>query len=233
VGPPRASDLALRLERQGDVPIGTQLAWALRARIVRGVLEPGEQLPTLRDLADATHLNVNTVRAVYARLERDGLLETRHGTGTFVAEEAAADRRIAEVAATAAHAAAEASLDPRDVAAALYSEGAGDVIASAAAEEKARRRELRDEIGVLEGTLVSLQVAFPDVVVEPPAPKRRQSILSVSELEGVRAELFARLVTMQKQLRAPDRVAPKATRAAAEPAATPSPARRRPRLAGS
>jgi GntR family transcriptional regulator len=74
----------LRIERGSDIPIGTQLAWALERLIGRGTLGPGDKLPSVRQLAEAAGVNVNTVRSVYARLEERGLLDSEHGRGTFV-----------------------------------------------------------------------------------------------------------------------------------------------------
>jgi GntR family transcriptional regulator len=74
----------LRVDRDSGIPIGTQLAWALERLIGSGALRPGEQLPSVRQLAEAAGVNVNTVRSVYARLEDRGLLDSEHGRGTFV-----------------------------------------------------------------------------------------------------------------------------------------------------
>ena len=82
----------LRVDRETGVPIGTQLAWALSERIWEGALKVGDKLPSVRELAGEAGVNVNTVRAVYARLERDGLVRSEQGRGTFVAgKEQAAD----------------------------------------------------------------------------------------------------------------------------------------------
>ena len=48
-------------------------------------LKPGDQLPTVRQLAVALRINANTVARVYADLERSGAIETRRGVGSFVA----------------------------------------------------------------------------------------------------------------------------------------------------
>ena len=77
--------MPLRVDRETGVPIGTQLAWALSERMSKGELRPGDQLPSVRELAAEAGVNVNTVRAVYARLERDGLVRSEQGRGTFVA----------------------------------------------------------------------------------------------------------------------------------------------------
>jgi GntR family transcriptional regulator len=67
-------------------PIYAQLDRSIRAAIATGVLEPGAQLPTVRQLAVDLAVNANTVARVYAQLERDGILETQRGVGTFVRE---------------------------------------------------------------------------------------------------------------------------------------------------
>ena len=64
----------LTLERGGDLPLGTQLAWKLRAAMASGELRRGDRLPGVRELADAAGVNVNTARAVYARLAEQGLI---------------------------------------------------------------------------------------------------------------------------------------------------------------
>ena len=65
-------------------PIYAQLERALRAAIATGRLVPGDQLPTVRQLAVDLRVNANTVARVYAELERAGVLETRRGVGSFV-----------------------------------------------------------------------------------------------------------------------------------------------------
>jgi DNA-binding transcriptional regulator YhcF (GntR family) len=78
--------LGLHVNRNGDVPVATQLTWQIQALIVGGRLLPGEQLPSVRKLAEVAGVNVNTVRAVYDRLEGEGFVVTQHGRGSFVAE---------------------------------------------------------------------------------------------------------------------------------------------------
>ena len=90
------------IDRESDVPLGTQLAWRLRALIATGRLAPGERLPGVRELAEDAGVNVNTIRSVYARLEEQGLLRSQHGRGTFVAPGAAESADLARVAAAAA-----------------------------------------------------------------------------------------------------------------------------------
>jgi GntR family transcriptional regulator len=99
-----------------ELPVGVQLAWRLRALIAAGRLAPGERLPSVRTLADWAGVNVNTVRGVYARLEDEGLVATRHGAGSFVAEGAGGSPEVERIAAEAIEAASESGVDPRDVA---------------------------------------------------------------------------------------------------------------------
>lgn len=77
-------ETGLRVERGSGIPVGTQLSWKLQSRIQDGTFAPGERLPSVRDLAREAGVNVNTVRAVYGRLEDEGLLVSEQGRGTFV-----------------------------------------------------------------------------------------------------------------------------------------------------
>jgi DNA-binding transcriptional regulator YhcF (GntR family) len=80
------ASLGLHVDRDGGIPVGTQLTWQIQALITEGRLLPGEQLPSVRRLADAAGVNVNTIRSVYDRLEGEGFIRTEHGRGSFVAE---------------------------------------------------------------------------------------------------------------------------------------------------
>ena len=76
------------------IPIYVQLRDQLAALIGRGLLKPGERLPTMREMAVALRIDLNTVQRAYAELERDGLLTLVRGRGTFVAEAPPAPRNI-------------------------------------------------------------------------------------------------------------------------------------------
>jgi DNA-binding transcriptional regulator YhcF (GntR family) len=75
----------LRLDRDKGVPLGAQLEARLRTAIETGALAAGDRLPSLRHVAAEAGVNVNTVRAVYARLEAGGAITTEQGRGTFAA----------------------------------------------------------------------------------------------------------------------------------------------------
>src|SRR3954452_10467112 len=108
----------MALDRESEIPVGTQLAWRLRAAMLSGELRAGDRLPPVRELAGSAGVNVNTVRAVYARLAEHGLISSEHGRGTFVT--GAPRRDLAELVSRAAREAQERGLDPRELAAALY-----------------------------------------------------------------------------------------------------------------
>src|SRR5918996_5067189 len=86
-----AEALDLSIDRGAELPLGAQLAARIRAGVRERRLGPGDRLPSVRDLAEAAGVNVNTVRAVYARLESEGLVRSEQGRGTFVAGPAPAD----------------------------------------------------------------------------------------------------------------------------------------------
>jgi DNA-binding transcriptional regulator YhcF (GntR family) len=69
-----------------SVPLGTQLFWQLRYAIATGEYEPGERLPTVREMAAALRVNANTIRTVYARLQHEGWVVARRKVGTVVAD---------------------------------------------------------------------------------------------------------------------------------------------------
>ena len=74
------------IDARDKTPIYAQLERGLRAAIAAGRLNAGDQLPTVRQLAVELRINANTVARVYSELEREGLLETRRGVGTFIGE---------------------------------------------------------------------------------------------------------------------------------------------------
>jgi GntR family transcriptional regulator len=84
------------IDPRDRTPIYAQLDRALRAAIVTGRLRPGDQLPTVRQLAVELQVNANTVARVYAELEREGVLETRRGVGSFISTAPGAVRSAAE-----------------------------------------------------------------------------------------------------------------------------------------
>ena len=76
---------SLRVEDTG-VPIYVQLREQLLRALGAGVLEPGDQMPTMRQVAVALKVDLNTVRHAYDELERMGAINLVRGRGSFVAE---------------------------------------------------------------------------------------------------------------------------------------------------
>ena len=82
------------------LPVYVQVAQQVIASIGRGDVRHGEQLPSVRDVAATLGINPNTVNRAYAELEREGVVATKRGRGTFVSgERRAVDmRRLGEIA---------------------------------------------------------------------------------------------------------------------------------------
>ncbi len=75
------------LDLHTGVPVYRQIIDQVRGGIASGALQPGYQLPTVRQLAVDLEINPNTVVRAYRELELGGLLETHQGTGTFISSQ--------------------------------------------------------------------------------------------------------------------------------------------------
>jgi GntR family transcriptional regulator len=109
-----AWDWTQAVNARDAMPLHAQLERSIRVAIASRRLRPGDQLPTVRQLAVALRINANTVARVYTQLERERVLETRRGVGTFVADAAPdsprnTEARRTELTAIIARALAEAS----------------------------------------------------------------------------------------------------------------------------
>ena len=74
----------IQLDLHSGMPVYRQVIDQVRGGIASGLLVPGDQLPTGRQLAVDLEINPNTVIRAYRELELGGLLETHQGTGTFI-----------------------------------------------------------------------------------------------------------------------------------------------------
>ena len=72
------------IQHRDPLPLYAQLEREIKSAVVLGRLRLGDRLPTVRQLAVELRMNANTVARVYAELERQGVLSTRRGVGTFV-----------------------------------------------------------------------------------------------------------------------------------------------------
>ncbi len=77
------------VDPHGGAPLYAQLTEQIKRAIAVGALTAGERLPTVKGLAHELKLNANTVARVYRELERDGIIDTAPGRGSFVRENGA------------------------------------------------------------------------------------------------------------------------------------------------
>jgi len=74
----------IRIEKASGVPISRQIADQVRAQVMAGAVESDHKMPSIRELARDLAVNQNTILRVYERLTAEGLLDRRHGDGTYV-----------------------------------------------------------------------------------------------------------------------------------------------------
>ena len=84
---PGSAEFSFRLDEHSGVPVYRQLIDQVQAAIAAGLLVPGDQLPTVRQVAVDLEINPNTVMRAYREMEIRGILDTQQGTGTFVAQQ--------------------------------------------------------------------------------------------------------------------------------------------------
>jgi len=78
--------LDFSIDLHSGVPFYRQIIERVKYGIVRGLLSPGDQLPTVRQLAADLSINLNTVARAYREMEIEGVLDTQQGSGTFIAD---------------------------------------------------------------------------------------------------------------------------------------------------
>lgn len=79
--------MEFQVNKSSEFPIYQQLKEQIKYFLLSGVLQPGTRVPPPKDLASYLQINRNTVIAAYKELEKEGLLMTKHGQGTYVSEE--------------------------------------------------------------------------------------------------------------------------------------------------
>ena len=87
----------LRVSPSSGVPIYLQLMEQIKHAVDVGAIREDEQLPTIRKVAEELAMNPNTVARAYRELEREGVIEVRHGSGAFVAAPRTTSARIARI----------------------------------------------------------------------------------------------------------------------------------------
>lgn len=78
--------MALQIDPDSQVPIYLQIVQAIKHQVATGTLKPGEHLPTVRELAADLRINPNTVARAYDQLDKDKVITTQQGRGTYVRE---------------------------------------------------------------------------------------------------------------------------------------------------
>ena len=77
--------LHFQIDPHSGVPVYRQMIDQVKYYVASGALKAGDQLPSIRELAQVLAINPTTVVRVYTELEREGVIELRHGKGAFVA----------------------------------------------------------------------------------------------------------------------------------------------------
>lgn len=83
-----------RLNVSSGVPLYVQLMEQIKHAVETGALRPGDQLPTIRALAQELVMNSNTVVRAYRELEHEGIVELRHGLGAFIGSSVSARGKV-------------------------------------------------------------------------------------------------------------------------------------------
>ena len=78
--------LTLHLDFRSGLPIYTQIVNQIQSQLANGILKPGDQLPTVRALAEELRVNFNTVARAYRLLDEARIISTQQGRGTYITE---------------------------------------------------------------------------------------------------------------------------------------------------
>ena len=92
--------MVLRINPASGVPLYLQLIEQVKHAIETGAILAGEQLPSVRQMAEDSVINPNTVARAYRELEHEGIIELRHGSGAFIRESMVARARLMQKAQT-------------------------------------------------------------------------------------------------------------------------------------
>jgi GntR family transcriptional regulator len=78
--------LMLEIDFRSGLPIYTQIVNQVQSQIASGILQPGDQLPTVRALAEELRVNFNTIARAYRILDEARVISTQQGRGTYITE---------------------------------------------------------------------------------------------------------------------------------------------------
>lgn len=77
----------LNIDPRSSKPIYEQIIEQIKEHIMKGILQPGDRLPSVREMSALLTVNPNTVSKAYQELEREKAIETIRGRGTFIAQD--------------------------------------------------------------------------------------------------------------------------------------------------
>ena len=86
--------MIFRLNPSSGIPLYLQLIQQVKHAVETGALREGDQLPTIRKVAEDLVMNPNTVVRAYRELEHEGILDLKHGSGAFIKEAAGGRARV-------------------------------------------------------------------------------------------------------------------------------------------
>ncbi|MDT7012963.1 GntR family transcriptional regulator [Levilactobacillus namurensis] len=90
----------MQLRDESSLPYYEQLVLRVKQQIVQGILQPGDRLPSVRDMARQEQLNPNTVSKAYKQLETQQVIMTIRGKGTYVRDTTASGDNTAQITAS-------------------------------------------------------------------------------------------------------------------------------------
>ena len=99
--------MKLRLNPASGVPLYLQLIEQVKHAIETGAIRTGEQLPSVRQMAEDLVINPNTVARAYREMEHAGIIELKHGSGAFIRESIVPRARLMQKAQTIVQSALE------------------------------------------------------------------------------------------------------------------------------
>lgn len=76
----------IKIDPRSSTPIYEQIEFGVKELILKGALKYGEKLPSVRELSSILTINPNTISKAYGELEREGIIETLRGKGTFITD---------------------------------------------------------------------------------------------------------------------------------------------------
>ena len=76
----------LKVDPRSSTPIYEQIELGIKELILKGALKAGEKLPSVREMSSILTINPNTISKAYGELEREGIIETLRGKGTFITD---------------------------------------------------------------------------------------------------------------------------------------------------